>query len=493
MYQKNRNGILIVVTILAAAFYGCTKNWDNHNQVTDPNLNNNLAQAIKQNTNIGVFSSFLVKTGYDKIISSSKTYTVWAPTDQALLQLSPAIVNDTAQLKLFVANHISNQAYLMSAGNADQRIKMLNGKYILLSGNKFDSANVVTANLYASNGLYHVIDRFIPRYDNCWEFLNNTSGVPLMKTYLLSQNHIIFDPTIATQTGVDPNSGLPIYDSSTGKVQRNYFLDSVMNVSDETSQYTFVLLQDNSFTTELSKLTPWFKTSTTDSTTNLSSMFLVRDFAFKGLYTPDSLAKLQYVLMSQYGVSVPMTKSNIVASYKTSNGYVYVMSQVSIPLATKFPPIYIQGETPYAFSGPDRSANTFYRIRYNPVTQQNFNDIMLTNYGVANYFIDYFVRKLSSMRYNVSWVAVNDLQSTPLWVQQLKHGHTINHTIYYNATDTLTRVTIGYLNYNEVPLGQFSFSTYSDRNFYVFGPTTSSTAGNVDAITLDYIKLVPAF
>src|ERR1019366_9503163 len=151
MYQKNR--MLLLIGLFAMVFYGCTKKWDDHTQVTDPNLNNNLAQAIKLNTNIGIFNSFLVKTGYDKIISSSKTYTVWAPTDQALVQLSPAIVNDTAQLKLFVANHISNQAYLMSAGNANQRIKMLNGKYIILSGNKFDSANVITANQYASNGI----------------------------------------------------------------------------------------------------------------------------------------------------------------------------------------------------------------------------------------------------------------------------------------------------------------------------------------------------
>jgi hypothetical protein len=59
--------------------------------------------------------------------------------------------------------------------------------------------------------------------------------------------------------------------------------------------------------------------------------------------------------------------------------------------------------------------------------------------------------------------------------------------------DTLPRVTIAYLNYAEVPLGQYSFSTYSNHDFCVFGPTTASTTGNVDAITLDYIKLVPAF
>jgi len=40
---------------------------------------------------LGKFSDMLVKTGYDKIISSSKTYTVWAPSDQALQALDPSM------------------------------------------------------------------------------------------------------------------------------------------------------------------------------------------------------------------------------------------------------------------------------------------------------------------------------------------------------------------------------------------------------------------
>jgi len=100
----------------------------------------------------------LAKTGYDKIISSSKTYTVWVPTDQALQTLDPAVLNDTAKLRLFVSNHISNQSYLAGAGIGAQRIQMLNGKYNNTTGATFDSANIVTANQYASNGVFHTID-----------------------------------------------------------------------------------------------------------------------------------------------------------------------------------------------------------------------------------------------------------------------------------------------------------------------------------------------
>ncbi len=181
------------------------------------------------------------------------------------------------------------------------------------------------------------MDKFIPVYDNCWEFLKNTSLAPLMKAFLLSRNYTVFDASIATQAGVDPTSGLPVYDSSTGYVLHNGYLDSIMNINDESNQYTFVLLTDNSFAAELNKLTPYFNTSTSDSTTRLGSSFLVKDLVFKGLYTPSQLPD---TLVSQYGVKVPMTKSAIVASYKTSNGIVYIMNQVNdFTKENKFPSI----------------------------------------------------------------------------------------------------------------------------------------------------------
>ena len=485
-FLRKRNKMVAVVVALAI-LAACTKKWDDHNQVTDTNLKNNLYAVISQTSGLSKFSDMLVKTGYDKIISSSKTYTVWAPTDQALQSLSAAILNDTAQLKLFVANHISNQSYLEGAATGAMRIQMLNGKYNNLTGTTFDSANIVTANQYAANGVFHIIDKFIPRYDNCWELLKNTSAVPLMKAFLLSQNYTFFDSTKATQIGADPATGRPIWDSTNAKITRNYFLDKAADVSDEAGQYTLVLMTDNAYTTETNKLAPWFKTSTTDSTSNLCQAYLVKDLAFKGLYTP---AQLPDSLLSSYGVKTPMIKSAIVASYKTSNGIVYIMNQVDYTKENKFPPIYIQGENPSGFMAA-RTANTFYRIRYNPVTGKNFNDILMTNYNAANYFIYYIQKGMSSMRYNASWVAVNDIQLTPLWQQRLGGGYKKSDTLFLNTPFAAQSISYGI--YWEVYQGQFNFANYGDQYFFVYGPTTASTAGNVNAITMDYLKLQPAF
>ena len=482
MHFRKRLDILLVTICCITAFSSCKK-WADHDKITDQALAGNLYQAISGTANLSTFSALLVKSGYDKIIASSRTYTVWAPDNQALQSLDPSVTGDTAKLKAFIANHISNQSYLVGTSSPAQRIEMINGKYLVLSGSQLDSANIITANKYAANGVYHILDKFIPPIDNIWQFINNTTAIPAMKSFLLSLNHTYFDPSTAKQTGVDPTTGQPIYDSSTGTSVRNYFLDSVMNVNDESNEYTMLLLTDDAYNTDFAQMTPWFKTSTPDSTNTLSGYWLVKDLAFKGAYSADQLPD---TIVSQYGVKVPVNKSNIVASYKTSNGWVHVMNQVSFTLSYKFPPIIIQGATPDSFATTDRGANTFYRVRYNPVTGQDFTDILMQNYGYASYFINYRVMGVNSMRYNAYWVAVNDVQTTPLWNQKLTIDSASNPTV-------LPYVTVQYENYNEVSLGQFTINNYRNLNLFVVGPTTSSTAGGVDAITLDYIKLVPAF
>ena len=480
-FLQKRNKVVLGVALLAV-FSGCTKIWDDHNQLTDKNLGMNLYQAISQTAGLGKFSDMLVKSGYDKIIASSKTYTVWAPNDQALQSLDPAILNDTTKLKQFVGNHISNQSYLTGALNPVQRIQMLNGKYNNATSTAFDSATIVTPNQYAANGVFHTINKFIPRYDNCWEFLKNSTAVPLMKSLLLSLNYIYFDSTKATQTGVDPNTGTPLWDSTNAKIVRNVFLDSAQDVSNEAGQYTLVLLTDAGYNTELNLLKPYFNYPIPDSVNKWAGFHLVKDFAFKGFYPPSSLPTIP---VSKFGVHVPLNPANLVASYKTSNGIVYVMNDVPlVGFADKFPPIIIQGENPLFFVA-DRGANTFYRIRKDSLGNV-FNDIYLQNYNYASYYIGYRARGIYSTKYNVSWVALNDVQTTPLWQQKLVMDSVSNPTSF-------PYVTVPYNRFAEVALGQWSSGTFyrSGMIMYVVGPTAASSTGGNNSISLDYIKLTP--
>ena len=483
MVRKKRYSLLLLLVVVeVGCMVACNKKWDDHNAITDPAIGNNLFQAINKNASLTTFSDLLVKSGYAKIIASSKTYTVWAPSNQALASLDPAIVNDSVKLRAFVGNHIANLSYTTAFAN--QRVPMLNGKYILFAGTMFDSANITGANFYTSNGVYHVIDKYIPRIDNCWEFVNNSTSYPLFKAALMSLNYNFFDSTKATHT-TNPLTGDPIWDSTNAISVRNAFLNKVQNIADESNVYTLIVLTDNSFSTEFNKLSPWFVTITNnvDTTKSLASYYLIKDLAVKGSYTA---AQLPDTLLSTSGVKIPIDKSKILASYKTSNGYVHVMSRVNFNLVDKFPPIIIQGENPTSFATTDKSFYTYYRTRNNPNTGITFNDILMQNYGYSNYFIRYNITAVPAMRYNASWVAVNDVQTKPLWTQRLAVG---------NLSDTTFKSdTIAYKNYDEVYLGQFQLDSYRSKiNLFIIGPTGSSTSGGNNSITLDYLKLTPAF
>src|SRR5579872_3848432 len=119
------NKIILLLIFATLAGLSCKK-WEDHVAVYNPALRNNLLQLITSDTSLSQFTSLLSKTGYDKVISSSRTYTVWAPRNAALQGLDPSVTGDPVKLKQFVANHIANQSYLTSTTATPMRVQMLN-------------------------------------------------------------------------------------------------------------------------------------------------------------------------------------------------------------------------------------------------------------------------------------------------------------------------------------------------------------------------------
>src|SRR5688572_4885219 len=85
--------------------------WEEHNKPSREALKENLRQAINKTPELSQFSEYRVATGYDQVLTTSRTFTVWAPDNQALAALSSDITGDPEKLKSFIANHISYQEY----------------------------------------------------------------------------------------------------------------------------------------------------------------------------------------------------------------------------------------------------------------------------------------------------------------------------------------------------------------------------------------------
>lgn len=471
--------LLSAALLVLQLFSGCSKTKDDRNSVGDESLKLNLFELVSANPQLSTFKEYLIKTGYDKVISSSKNYTVFAPVNTALASLDPAVVNDAAKLKKFIGNHIGLQTYSTAGTQTQTRIAMLNGKYNNMLGKQVEDAVITTADKYANNGLLQVINKALPALDNCWEFLSNSSDAPAkQKNFMLSLFRKVYDISNAVVVGVNPTTGEPIYQAGTDSVFTNLFWNRVHDLQQEKKQYTVFMLTDAAWDAEVAKYNPYFVTNTPDSNTLVTSWNVVKEFAVDTVYQPSSIPA---VVTSKFGTQLPVDRASIVKTIKTSNGIVYIMSKMDVQPASKFKTITIEAER-YNASSIDRRSNTFFRDRFNALTGLDFRDVLVLNHGVALFNLRYDIPEVPSIKYKAYWVAVNDFQ-TATHTQKLGIGTATSTTFNYT--------TVPLNSYAEAYIGEFTVSKYAPV-FNIYLTAANSTSNAVNPLVCDYIKLVPS-
>jgi uncharacterized surface protein with fasciclin (FAS1) repeats len=493
--------VILTITFILAAFTACKDKWEDHNALREGVLSENLVQFINSNSSLSIFSGYLKQTGYDKVLELSKAFTVWAPNNEALSNLDLSIVNDTAKLKKFVANHISYQEYPTNQGGKTIKIKMLSGKNItyVSDASQIDGAAIVTAssNLYCKNGLLHVITSPLYPKDNIWEYFKRTTGDDMQKN-IMSYVAQVFDEVNSRQTGFNFH-GEPIYD--TVWAYKNIFLMDVNDVSNEDSAYTFFVLTDAAFQQEYDKMKPYLNDTSSFSSDNIdyyTRKDVCKDIVIRGKYTPENLPK---VLTSTKGISIPMDSLTIESHFEASNGIVYTVSRFNIPLTNKITSVKVEGENYFGTYGyaADNSL-TYTNVPILGIRARSWAsggmDLFIpggTNgHRIANLSVGYYFPILYTLPYKVFWVAVNDFQSSS-FTQKLavNPGNLgdIQATTYQGDT-VVSLKTVNRNNFSEVQLGQIVNHQYGHLRLFVATNSSATTSPN-NPIVLDYIKLVP--
>jgi uncharacterized surface protein with fasciclin (FAS1) repeats len=500
MIRRRFYQVAIFCAVVLAA--GCDE-WDDHNRLQEEGLNKNLLQAIDERPELSKFLMYLKITGYDKVLEASKTFTVWAPDNDALSLLPTEVVADVEKLTQFVGNHITYQEYYLSSAT-EARLKMLSGKNLNWNGVSLEYANVTSGNQIARNGVLHIVNNPVTVEQNTWEIFAGSEAGQKHLAYINSLTYDFFVDSLGTQIGVDPATGEPIYQPGTGYITKNYFFDDVYDISNEDSLSTFIVLTDAAFDAELAKLAPYFKTVTMDqdSTDSLASWHLAKDLVIRGLIKPEELPD---TLISVDGVKVPIDKTAIVETHMTSNGIVYVMNKVDFKLAHKFPPVIIEGENPDAFSRTDKSVNIHYR--YREWASGDF-DLRVYNHGIAQFNVRYDLDKLHAATYKVYMRRLNDFVDTTFTGTDA-HLDAFQEKLVLESRPTYTLGTpspgalkdFGYAKVNRIKttpesqgykyLGEYTHTDY--KRLYLFVVANNSTDNRLNAIEVDYIKLVPVF
>ena len=475
----NKKSIVAVILFFTLTLGGCNK-WKDHTALVQQDLSFNLLQAIASNPELSKFREYIGKAGLDSVFKSSKSLTVWAPSNAALWSIDPVILANPGNLRALILNHISNQQYFTKDAVLPVRIQMLSGKFNNFSSLKFDEARIETADRYVSNGVLHTINTMVLPLQNIWEYINATKAQYAQNAFVASLNYNGFDASLATIDSISAISGLPIYTPGTGLVPKNYFTDRVADLTREDKQFTYFLVQDANLKIEADSLKNYFSAATTTITDSLTRWNVVKDFAFETAWK--SATDIPLTLVSKWGVNMAVNTSFIVDVKKLSNGYVYILSKLDVPTRNEFLPITMQGENPSGFINNDKRGNTNYRNRKNPVSNVNFSDIMVSGHAVTTFYSFYRANETPSIKYQVYALATNDFQAAA-FSQTINAWNTTLGALQGTLTHAVPLFTaVGA--YNEMYLGDITNTKYGTIDWRL----TSVTTG---PIVLDYIRLVP--
>jgi uncharacterized surface protein with fasciclin (FAS1) repeats len=476
--RLNIRNTIFVALALSFLGAGCKKLTEEHNAVTDPALTKTLMEVIDANSDLTTFAGYLKQTGYDKELNSTKSFTVFAPTNSQLVGVDQAILNSASRLKQFIANHIAGQKLLTTEVTTTTRVGMLSGKYNAMQGATIEGLTISTKDKYASNGVLQIINGVLPALDNCWEFMTNNTAAPSSQSiFMQSLFRNVFDPTNAITIGVNQLTGDPIYQAGTDSVFTNLFWNQVHDLRNEKKQYSYFMLTDAAWNTEVNKFLPYFQTTTTDSSMYAANWNVVKDFAVDTLYNPATIPDTIY---SKSGTKLGIDRSAIVRTVKTSNGVVFIMSKLDVQPLHKFKTYIIEAEN-YTAASHDRRGNTYFRDRNNVVTTKDFRDVLVLGHGVALFNLRYAITEMPKVKYKAYWVALNDFQ-TATFTQKLGIGDATSTTFAYT--------TVALNNFNEVYIGEFANARYWPK-YNIYLTAANSTTAAVNPLVCDYIKLVP--
>ena len=259
MMKKMIRGLAAAVCVMGLP--GCQEQaWDDHYAV-GADGGQSLMQLIDGKPELSRFTQVVRENGMDALLSSSQTFTVFAPDNEAMAALN--LESDT--LEQFLYNHICRYVYTQGdVADTDEgtlRVKMLNGKYQNLEEAAgvltFGKVAAVTGVAGGANGVLNTVDQVVPFYRNLYEELCEGEGTDSVGNYLAAMDEYTFLPEMSTVIGVD-GSGQTLYDSVFD--YRNDWMASYGDLYKEDSVYTVLAPSNTAWDRQLAKVRPYFRT-----------------------------------------------------------------------------------------------------------------------------------------------------------------------------------------------------------------------------------------
>lgn len=244
-----------------------------------------LWENIASTANLTQFKTLLQKTGYDAVLNTTQTYTVWAPADGTYDYEALSAMSNSRLQREFIENHVARNSYPAS-GLVEKSLYTINEKLMHFKGNQqyaIQGIGVSKANLNTHNGILHVLNGKIPFMANIYESLNNNDfPIDSIANYYHSFDERKLDESRSIQ-GPIVDGNITYLDSvfiERNDLYSNYFAF----INREDSNYTMLVPTNEAWTKAKAKIKQYYKylpsfeaVETIDGTEMTKSTVTIRD------------------------------------------------------------------------------------------------------------------------------------------------------------------------------------------------------------------------
>ena len=263
--NKFKYGMMAAAVVLAAS---CT-DFDDYNeayQTGSPESQKTLWENISEREELSQFASLLEKVGYDKVLSSSRFYTVFAPENNTF-DFDTYNAMDSANLvDRFVNCNVADYNYVVSAPK-EQRVEVLSEKrYDLqnVTGLTFGDNNILSANIPSINGTIHITDGasyFVP---NLYEYIFDQAEEDTSMYQYFSKYEQTYLDVANSVVGPIDSLGRQTYSDSV-IIVRNVICDETIYAAldNEDSIYTMIYPTDHAYDAAYKRISSYFNLPST--------------------------------------------------------------------------------------------------------------------------------------------------------------------------------------------------------------------------------------
>ena len=324
-----RNKYLLLVGLFTAYLCACTDTRDEHYNRSDSLPDQNLCELIAGNADLSVFSGLVKKAAYDTLLSSTQTFTVWAPDNKAFSGIDiNAITQEEACL--IVENHIARYNYSTST-NPLRIVRMRNNKVYNFSdgGNSYGGSVIQKPDIAAKNGIVHIMQSRISYFPNIYEYIFTSPNTSKMAEFIRQFEEYVIDPL-----SIEPDGSIRdtvyirsnrLFDPEDKWIWYGTMHSGLGQINTEDSVYTALIPNDAAWDKAYERISPYFKAvRNNDSIQQLqTALAIVEDLVFRGLIN-DPSGKDSLVSTSPSVIREPGSLFGNTQKIQASNGLIFL-------------------------------------------------------------------------------------------------------------------------------------------------------------------------